>query len=165
MKKMILSMTTVVFLFACSNGIQAQDTAKDLDQLKLMQKHWTGTWQETSNDTTFIWEFKQDGNVFSETDLIVVNGVKSANSYWIYSYKPDRNNFYIFAAYVKGGCMAGIGSFTAENKWHQEGFEMFNRDKNLGRAEFVFDTPTSVSYTGFSSDGTKLWDGKIFKIK
>ena len=145
--------------------MQAQDTVKDLDQLKLAQKYWIGTWQYIQNDTINLWEMKQDGNVISETDYFVVNGVKSAGSYWSYSYTPERDNFYMFAAFVKGGCMLGIGSFTAENKWHQEGFEMFNRDKSLGKAEFVFDTPTSLTATGFNPDGAKLWEIKATKIK
>jgi hypothetical protein len=124
MKKIFLSTTIAAFLLVCSNLIQAQDTVKDLDQLKLAQK-----------------------------------------CYWSYSYTPERDNFYMFAAFVKGGCMLGIGSFTAENKWHQEGFEMFNRDKSLGKAEFVFDTPTSLTATGFNPDGAKLWEIKATKIK
>ncbi len=158
-------MTIAVFLLFSSTGIQAQDATVDLDQLKLAQKYWIGAWQRIQNDTIFVWEMKQDGNVISETDYIVVNGVKSAESYWSYSYKPERNNFYMFVAYVKGGCLTGIGSFTAENKWCQEGFELFNRDKYLGKAEFVFDTPTSLTATGFNPDGTKMWEIQATKIK
>jgi hypothetical protein len=165
MKKTFLSLTFIVSLLLCSKGIQAQDAAKDLDQLKLAQKYWVGTWQQIRNDTIFVWEMKQDGNVISETDYIVVNGVKSADSYWSYSFNPEINNFYMFAAFVNAGCMTGIGSFTAENKWRQEGFELFNRDKYLGKAEFVFDTPTSLTATAFNPDGAKLWEIKATKIK
>ena len=147
MKKTFFSMTIIVFMLLCSNGIQAQDTAKDLDQLKLMQKYWVGTWQDKEGDTTYVSTMKQDGNVFLETDYIIVDGKKSAYSYWSYSYKPERDNFYMFAASVKGGCGEGIGSFIAEDKWRQEFFEMFNRDKYLGGNEFIFDTPTSCIIT------------------
>jgi hypothetical protein len=165
MKKMFLSLTTVVFLFVYSNEVQAQDTAKDLDQLKLAQKYWIGTWQLMNNETTYIWEFKQDGNVIMETDYSVVNGMKTAESYWTYSYNPESHNFYMFAANVKGGFDTLIGSFTAENKWKQEGFKIFNPDKYVGKGEFIFETPTSVTITGFNSEGTKIWEGKATKIK
>ena len=165
MKKTFLSMTIIAFLLLCSSGIQAQDTAKDLDQLKLMQKYLIGTWQEISNDTTFIWELKQDGNVILETDYIVVDGVKSVDIYVCYSYKPERDNFYMFGASVKGGCITGIGSFIAEDKWRQEGFELFNRDKYLGGNEFIFDTPTSFRCADFNPDGIKVRDSKFTKIK
>lgn len=165
MKKTLLSMTIIVFLLLCSNGVQAQNATNDLDQLKLAQKYWVGTWQGMMNDTTFVWEIKQDGNAISETDYIIVNGKKSIDSYWCYSYKPERNNFYIFGALVRGGCMTFIGSFTAENKWRQENFDMFNSEKFLGKAEFVFDTQTSVTLTAFNKDGTIMWEGKATKVK
>ena len=117
------------------------------------------------NDTTFIWEINQDGNVLLETDYIIVNGKKSIDSYWTYSYKPERNNFYMFGAFVRGGCITLIGSFTAENKWRQEYYTFFNPEKYLGKAEFVFDTPTSCTIIGFNPDGTKRWENKYTKVK
>jgi hypothetical protein len=107
---------------------------------------------------------KPDGNVILETDYMIVDGKKSLTGYWNYSYKPERDNFYIFATYVSGDCYAIIGSFTAENKWRQEGFEMFNRDKYLGKQEFVFDTPTSFISTRFNADGEKLGENTCTKV-
>ncbi|MDX9773309.1 MAG: hypothetical protein RBT02_07795 [Bacteroidales bacterium] len=165
MKKTILSLTTIVFLLICSNGIQAQNATKDFDQLKLAQKYLVGTWQTTRNDTTWAWELKQDGKVLFEIDYIIVNGKKSVDSYWSYSYEPERNNFYMFAAYVSGKCITGIGSFTAENKWCQELFVPFNPEKILRKGEFVFDTPTSLTLTVFNSEGVKLGEGKVSKVE
>lgn len=165
MKKTFLSMTIIVFLLLCSNGVQAQNATNDLDQLKLAQKYWVGTWQGMMNDTTFIWEMKQDGNVIIETDYIIVNGKKSIDSYWNYSYKPERNNFYIFGALIRGGYMTLIGSFTADNKWIQKAVENFNPDKVVLTVEFVFDSPTNVTVTAFNKDGTKMWESKATKVK
>jgi hypothetical protein len=165
MKKTFLSMTIIVLLLLCSSGIQAQDATKDLDQLKLMQKYLVGTWQTTLNDTTYAATMTQDGNVFLETDYIIVDSKKSAYSYWSYSYKPERDNFYIFAANVSGGCLTLIGSFTAENKWCQETFEGFNRDKYRGKMEFVFNTSTSCTITQFNADGVKGFEYNITKVE
>jgi hypothetical protein len=165
MKKTFQSMTIIVFLLLCSNVIQAQDVAKDLDQLKLAQKYFVGTWQLVDNDTTYVWEMKHDGNVILETDYIIVNGKKSVASYWSYSYKPERDNFYIFAANVNGGFQSLIGSFTAENKWSQDFLELFNPEKNYAKVEFVFDTPTSLTLTYFNSEGVKIWEGKVSKVE
>lgn len=165
MKKSFLFLTIIAFLFVCSKGIQAQDKAKDLDQLQLMQKYLVGTWQITLNDTVFAATMTQDGNVFLETDYIIIDGKKSPYSYWSYSYKPERDNFYIFAANVSGGYSTLIGSFTAENKWCQESFEGFNRDKYRGKDEFVFYTSTSGTLTQFNADGVKANEFKMIKVE
>jgi hypothetical protein len=165
MKKTFFSKTIIVFLLLCSGGLQAQDNAKDLDQLKLIQKYYVGTWQITENDTTYVSSFKQDGNVLLGTDYIIVDGKKSAYSYWIFSYKPERDNFYIFQAYVSGGCETLIGSFTAENKWCHESFAMFNRDKSIGKQEIVFNTPTSCTVTTFNADGAKQSEDIYTKVE
>ena len=162
---MFLSITTIVLLLICPNGLQAQDTAKNPDQLKLAQKYFVGTWQLMSNDTIFAWDMKPDGNVIEEIDYKIVNGVQSVDSYWSYSYNPKENNFYIFAAYVNGGYQTLIGSFIAEDKWSQKIVEKFNADKPDITVEFVFDTDTSGTLTAFSKYGAKTWEGKITKIK
>jgi hypothetical protein len=166
MKKMFLSMTIIVFLLLCSNGIQAQEATNDLNQLKLMQKYLVGTWQSvTSSDTTISFDCVQYGNAFEETDFIIVNGKKSIESFWSYSYKPERDNFYIFAAYVKGGYDTWIGSFTTENKYIQKYVDTFNPNKVLLTVEFVFNTPTSCTITEFNADGTKAFESKATKVK
>ncbi|TNF42915.1 MAG: hypothetical protein EP313_00160 [Bacteroidetes bacterium] len=106
-----------------------------------------------------------NGNVFPETDYTIGDGKKSPYSYWSYSYKPERDNFYIFAANVSGGYSTLIGSFTAENKWCQETFEGFNRDKYSGKEEFVFNTPTSCTLTHFDADGVKVNEFKMIKVE
>ena len=165
MKKIVTCLIAASFLIGL-NGVKAQNATNDLDQLKLAQKYLIGTWQEvTSNDTVNIWEIKQDGNVLVETDYIIVNGKKSIASYWTYNYNTERNNFYMFAAYVNGGYRTLIGSFIAENKWCQEYFTLFNSEKYLGKAEFVFDTPTSYTVTGFNPEGTKVGEAKYSKVK
>ncbi len=159
-------MTIALLLLSSSNGIQAQDATKDLDQLKLAQKYLVGTWQEvTSNDTVNASEAEQYGNVIVETDYIIVNGEKSITSFWTYSYKPERNNFYIFAATVSAGCGTGIGSFTAENKWCQKAYTLFNLEKFLFKDEFVYDTPTSFTSTTYNAEGVKVGEAKYSKVK
>jgi hypothetical protein len=159
-------MTIIVFLLLCSNGIQAQNTSNDLDQLKLAEKYFAGTWQQvTSNDTVDAWQVKRDGNVLMETDYIIVNGQKTIYSYWIYNYAPKRDNFYMFVSYVYGGCLSGIGSFIDSTKWQQEIFEMFSPDKFIRKAEFVYDTPMSLTRTVFNSDGVKMREVKYSKVK
>ena len=164
MKKILIGLIAV-FLLIFSNGIQAQDAAKDLDQLKLM-KQFLGEWQMNPvNDTIYGWELKQYGNAYEETDYMIVNGEKSIDSFWSYSFKPERNNFITFAAFVGGGYQLFIGSFTAENKYCQKNVDNFESQKVLNKAEFVFDTPTSITATIFSSDGVKKEEIKFSKVK
>ena len=120
MKMIFFSLTIAVFHLFFSSGIQAQEATKNLDQLKLAQKYLVGTWQTVPiNDTIMVYEATQHGWVLEETDYIIVNGKKSIDSFWSYSFKPSRNNFCIFAAFVSKGYATVIGSFTSENKWHQ----------------------------------------------
>jgi hypothetical protein len=165
MKKIVTGLITASLLL-CLNGVKAQNTTNSLDQLALMQKYLVGTWQGvTSSDTTYAFELTQYGNAFEETDYTIVNGKKSIESFWTYSYKAERDNFCIFAAYVKGGYETWIGSFTTENKYIQKNVDKFDPDKVLFSVEFVFDTPTSFTVTAFNADGVKAFEGKATKIK
>ena len=166
MKKIFLSATITVFLLLCSSRTQAQSVTNDLDQLKLVDKYFVGTWQQvTSRDTVDAWEIKRNGNALTEIDYIIVNGEKTIYSYWIYHYGPKRDNFYMFVSYVYGGCLSAIGSFIDSTKWQQQFFEMFNPDKFIRKAEFVFDTPTELTITHFNSDGAKGREVKYSKVK
>ena len=165
MKKTFLSMAIIVSLLLCAIGIQAQDAGKGLDQLKVAEKYLVGNWQLVDKDTTYVWEAKLDGNVILVTDYIIVNGKKSVDSYWSYSYKPERDNFYIFAANVSGGFRSLIGSFTAENKWSQDFLELFNPEKKYAKVEFVYDTPTSFAFTYFYAEGGIVFEGKVSRIE
>ena len=165
MKKIVTGLIAASLLL-CLNELQAQNTTDSLDQLKLMQKYLVGTWQSvTSSDTIYGFDLVQYGNAFEETDYTKLNGKKSIDSFWSYSYKPERDNFCIFAAYVKGGYDTFIGSFTAENKYIQKNVDKFNPDKVLFTVEFVFDNPTNFTVTGFNADGVKTFEAKATKVK
>ncbi len=159
-------MAIIVSLLLCTNGIQAQNTSNDLDQLKLVDKYFVGIWQQvTSRDTVDAWEIKRNGNALTEIDYIIVNGEKTIYSYWNYNYGPKRDNFYMFVSYVYGGCLSGIGSFIDSTKWQQEFFEMFNPDKFVRKAELVYDTPSDLTITHFNYDGVKGTEVKYSKVK
>jgi len=165
MKKIFTGLIAVFLLF-CLNGVQAQETTTNLDQLKLVEKYFIGTWQQvTSNDTVDAWQIERHGNVLMETDYIIVNGQKTIYSYRIYNYEPKRDNFYMFVSYIYGGCLSGIGSFIDSTKWQQEFFEMFDPDKFIRKAEFVYDTPMSLTITVFNSDRVKMREVKYSKVK
>lgn len=165
MKKNPLFLTFTVFLMAIPVLIQAQPVTDDPDQIELADRYLVGTWQQiTKSDTVDAWDIKRHGNVLLETDYIIVNGEKTLYSYWSYSYIPVKKKFYMFAAYVRGGFQTGIGSFTSENKWCQQFYEMYNTDKLLRKAEFVFDSPTSLTITVFSPVGDKVREVKYSRI-
>jgi len=165
MKKKSLFLTFTVFLMAIPVVIQAQPVTDDLDQIELADRYLVGTWQlVTLSDTVDAWEIKRHGNVLLETDYIIVNGEKTCYSYWSYSYIPVKKKFYMFAAYLQGGFQTGIGSFAAENKWCQQFYEMYNTDKLLRKAEFVFDNSSSLTITVFNPNGEKVREVKYSKI-
>jgi hypothetical protein len=61
MKTSCLIILIGVFLFLCTNGLQAQTTQTKLNQVELM-KQFTGTWKSETNDTTYIIEDKLYGD-------------------------------------------------------------------------------------------------------
>jgi hypothetical protein len=62
MKTFCLTTMIALFLFFCTNGLQAQTTQTKLNQVELM-KQFIGTWKgETGKDTTFTIEDKSFGD-------------------------------------------------------------------------------------------------------
>jgi hypothetical protein len=157
MKKISFFLTFAVLLMAITVVIQAQPATDDPDQIELADSYLVGTWQEVTNsDTVDAWDIKRHGNVLLETDYVIINGEKTIYSYWSYSYIPAKKKFYMFAASVRGGFQTGIGSFTSENKWCQQFYEMFNPDIPIRKAEFLFDSPTSLTINVYTPEGEKV---------
>ena len=101
------------------------------------------------------------GKGIIETDYLVVNGKKVADSKWSYGYSPETGKFKFFAVFPNGNCQTWLGSFTSEKKWEQQMVEDFNPEKVQMKAELNFITPDS--YTAFQMKPTGEKIGKEFK--
>jgi len=165
MKQKMSSKAITLLLLMFAGGLHAQNVNSGLDQLSLAEKYLCGTWRQvTNNDTVDCWELERHGNALTETDYILVDGVKTIYSYWVYNYSPARKDFSLFASYVYGGSHSGIGSFTEPDTWHQDIFETSNPQKLLRRADFIFEDPTNLKMSIYNPSGQLASEGKYTKI-
>jgi len=165
MKKLCLTAVIAVFCMIISNGVQAQTTQTNLDQLKLMQV-FVGTWQHViSKDSIEIAEFQQYGNAFVENVYLVVNGKKSIEVMWNFGFSPKEGKFKIFQLRPSGNYSTWNGSFTTEKKFIGDRVQNFNPEKVLGKFEIEVETPTNFTVNFFNSDGVKTLVQKVTKVK
>jgi hypothetical protein len=81
-----------VFLFLCKNGIQAQTTQTELNQVELM-KQWIGTWKtEIGKDTFEIQDIRPFGTALEDNITVVTKGkvLNSIKSIWGYDKGTDK---------------------------------------------------------------------------
>jgi hypothetical protein len=93
MKTTYLTTMSVVFMFLCSNRIQAQTNQPRLNQLELIKQfigNWTG---ENSKDTTWFLEYKLFGTGMEEYYKSVTKGkiILSERGIWGYNKEKDIN--------------------------------------------------------------------------
>jgi hypothetical protein len=166
MKKFCLTTMIALFFLIFNNGLQAQTTQPKLDQLKLNQKYWVGTWQQViSKDSVEIFEAQQYGNAFVGIVYIVVKGEKTFHFGSSTVYSPKEDNFKFFYFRANGRYSTLIGSWTAENKFSSNFVENFNPDKFLRKVEMIYDTPDSYTAIFYNSDGTKGREYKWTRVK
>jgi len=90
--KTVLTTMIAVFLLYSTNGIQAQTTQTELDQVELM-KQFLGTWKtEIGKDTTQVHEYTSFGTAIEGNIKIVTKSkiLYSAKQLWGYDKKNDK---------------------------------------------------------------------------
>jgi len=92
MKKLCLTTAIAVLLLICSNGVQAQSTQTQLNQLELI-KQFIGNWKcELGKDTTLIVEYSLFGTALDGNGKVVTKG-KTLDEFkmlWGYDEKIDK---------------------------------------------------------------------------
>jgi len=165
MKKLLTAFTVVAFVLSGLSGVQGQGSTSSFDQLKLFEQ-FLGTWQGNwLKDTTLVAEIEKHGKAFIETDYTVVNGKKTWQSIWNYSFSPADGKFRIFVLSADGSYITYLASFVSEKKWIQVIVDNFNPEKTLGRSEVTFDNPSSFSGMAYNAQGKKVFEGKVTKVK
>jgi hypothetical protein len=165
MKKLSFISVILVLLLFVSNGIQAQNVASNLDQLKLMEQ-WLGTWQQDiGKDTVEIWEVQLYEKAFISTGHILVKGKKSFDfaEDWSFSHKLGKFKGYLL--WADGSYSTWIGSFTTEKKLSGDWIWDFNPEAVKGKFEAVLETPKSMTITQINTKGVKVGGYKLNKIK
>jgi hypothetical protein len=161
MKKNGLATLIAVFLFLSSNVIQAQDITPKLDQLKLMEDLWVGSFQNIiGNDSIEVSECQQYGNVFEYKTYLVVGGKNTFSSGGSYVFSSKEDKFIGFAWTEKGDYQTWIGLFTSEKKFCADFVQNFNPEKVLFKEVVEWGNPSSYKVTFFMINGTKLVEYK-----
>ena len=172
MKRNLLTITMTVFLFLCSQGIQAKVSVNigdglqtTLDQLELSNQ-FVGTWQhKVSNDTIEIWEVKRYENVLVGMGYKVIKGKKSFWFAQTVGFMSKQDKFKCFSVWANGWGNTFYASFISKNKWTGEWVKNFNPEEVTSRFEVVFETPMIMNITYFNSEGEKTGEYKWHKDK
>ena len=132
MKKIVLTTVFFIFLVLISNGIQAQNAASNLDQLKLGQR-FVGTWQQdVRKDSIEILENQQYGSAFVENIYLIINGKTSLSYINNYCFPSEEGKYKGFFVWTNGGYLTWIGSFVTEEKFSVNFVKNFNPESSVG---------------------------------
>ena len=142
MKNSSIITTIAVFLSICLNGLQAQTTSTNLNQVELI-KQFISNWKgEVGKDTTAYWEIKSNGTGlecnfrYVTKDKMIMEG----KQLWAYDKKVDK--FILSSA--TAGMDAGTSGlwFTSKNKCIIIAFsDISNPEKASFKMETEFKSP------------------------
>jgi hypothetical protein len=140
LEKIVLKTVFFIFLLFISNGIQAQNAASNLAQLKLRQR-FVGTWQQdVSKDSIEILENQQYGNALVENRYLIINGKKSLSYINYYCFPSEEGKYKSFFVWRNGSYLTWIDSFVTEEKFSVNFVKNFNPESSVGKMEIDFDT-------------------------
>jgi hypothetical protein len=167
MKTKTFFLTTMMFAFLliCSTGINAQTAKTNLDQVKLMPQR-LGTWEATVNkDTVLVREQQEYGKGYTANVSYNIKGNKSP--YYISNscFDSKEGKFKGFTLYADGSFSTWIGLWTTEKKFSIDLVQNFKPETVLSKVDYVYETPTGMIETRFSSTGVKTLERKYKKVK
>lgn len=146
MKKILIIMITG-YLLTGINGIQAQTTDSQLDQVKLM-KQMHGTWQyEFAPDSFIIWEIKPYGNGFEACYKFITEGETYREVKQLSGFDREREKFTTFTLFTSGGFVVFTGKFTSENQFYSEARDFENPEKIMSKKEYEFKNTDTFTVT------------------
>jgi hypothetical protein len=148
-----------------STGMHAQTAKSNLDQVKLMPQR-VGTWEATvDKDTVLVREYQEYGKAYTVNVYYNIKGNKSPYYKSSYTFDSKDGKFKGFTLYANGNFSTWIGLWTTEKKFSTDIVQNFNPEKVLSKVDHVYETPTSMIETRFSSTGVKTLERKYKKVK
>jgi hypothetical protein len=165
MKMFCLTIVIAVFWMIFSNGMQAQTTQMQLDQLKLMEQ-FLGTWQENmGNDSLYVWEFQKHGKTLFANTYYVTKNQKTPHAIVCYGFDRKLDKIKGYSLFTGGGYGTWIASFTSQNVFHIEVTQDLNPATISQKVDCVFENPNQWTMTTFNKDGIKVDEVKNIKVK
>jgi hypothetical protein len=164
MKKIILITIIEISLFIAIDGIQAQTSVNQLDQVALM-KQMIGTWQnEFASDTSIIWEIKAYGNGLEMHYKFTTKGKTYREVKQLVGFDTNFENFVTYTLFPSGLYILFSGRFISDKKSYVEVKDKMNPEKVLSRGEYEFKTTDMFTVTRiFGNYGAK--PGNYYRIK
>ena len=145
MKKFSLTITLFVVLLILSNGLLAQTTGENLDQVALL-KQFTGKWKcDIAKDTSEVFEALPYGKGFEVHYMFVGSGNIFMEGKQLWGFDSKYENFICYSLSTSGRFQFFTGKFTTDKKIYWEGKSLITPDKILSRYEYEFLSPDSFS--------------------
>ncbi len=161
MKLKCLAITITVSLLSLSNGTLAQNMTPKLNQLKLMEDLWVGSWQSIIGiDSLEVTELIQFGKVFEYNVYYVFSGKKSFGYGGSYVFSSKEDKFKGFAFTPDGNYQTWIGAFTAEKKLSMDIVKNFIPEDIIIKEVIEWENPLTYTVTFFNINGTKVGGSK-----
>jgi len=167
MKKSVLTSAIIALLSILNVGLQAQNATSKLNQIKLMESLWLGSWQSIiSKDSILVSpETIRYGNVFEYNVFLVVGGEETFSFGGSYAYSPMEDNFKGISYSPEGNYQTWIGSFITETKFSIEWIQNFDSSKIFNKEVIDWESPAKYTVTFFDLAGAKTGVSKWIKVK
>jgi hypothetical protein len=154
-----------VFLLISSGVIHAQTSKSNLDQVKLMPQR-LGIWESSADkDTIWVRDHQEYGKAYTANVYYIVKGTKSPYYISNSSFDPKDGKFKGFTLYANGNFSTFIGLWTTEKKYSIDIVQNFKPETVLSKSQYVYDSPTSMTETRFTTAGVKTIERKYKKVK
>ena len=161
----MFSQNDCVFLLIFTNGILAQTTQTNLNQVELM-KQLIGTWQATvGQDTINIWEAKPFGKALIITNYNVIKGIASKPNINSIGYDDRDDMLKGFIIDYNAEFLTWIGRFTADKILKVDAVDTFKPEIVWWKNELEFITPTDMIFRGFDAAGVKTVEWNYIQVK
>ncbi len=162
--KHFLQLTIALILLTTINGLQAQTTVSQLDQVMLI-KQMIGTWKnEFAPDTSIIWEIKPYGEGLEMHYQFTTKGETYREVKQLVGFDSQLETFITFTLFTSGRYILFSGKFTSDKKSYVEVKDPMNPENVLSRGEYDFKNADMFTITRiFGNYGAR--PGTYFRIK
>jgi len=162
--KKILFVMILIIPLTWINGVYAQKTVAQQDQVMLM-KQMIGTWQnEFVPDTSIIWEIKPYGKGLEMHYQFTTKDETLREVKQLLGFDSQFENFVTYTLFPSGRFILFIGKFVSDKNSYVEVRDQLNPEKVLSRSEYEFKTADMFTVTRiFGYYGAK--PGTYYRIK
>ncbi len=146
MKTFCLTTLIAVFLFFCTNGIQAQTIQPKLNQAELL-KQFAGDWEiSVGNDTNLFISVKHfsTGNGFYVSDKLITQGKRLVEGTGFWAYDDAINKITLSLLRSDGEVIQNQGIFTSTHTYEYSNVNNSPSYLGVTKCSFEFTSPNEI---------------------